>query len=355
MADEMMKYNSILDDIKKIIESGRNAAYGAVNSALLMTYWNLGKRIVEDEQAGDTRAAYGSQLLKVLSEELTKEYGRGFSQRNLADFRKFYLLFPDKEILQTCLQNLNWSHFRCLLRVDDENARIWYLNEAAREGWSSRTLDRNIGTQYYDRLLKSPKKEPVIREMIEKTATLQNPEEIIKSPVIAEFLGFRPEDSYLESQLESSIITHIRDFLMEMGRGFAFVSRQQHIVTDSQDYYIDLVFYNIELKCYVLIDLKTGMVTHQDVGQIDMYVRMYDDLKRKEGDNPTIGILLCSETSEDIARYSVLHDNNRLFMSKYLTVLPTKEQLKAEIEKQKAIFYAQHPEIDQAQSVETVK
>ena len=159
----------------------------------------------------------------------------------------------------------------------------------------------------------------------------------------------------MESQLESSIITHIRDFLMEMGRGFAFVARQQHIVTDSQDYYIDLVFYNIELKCYVLIDLKTGMVTHQDVGQIDMYVRMYDDLKRKEGDNPTIGILLCSETSEDIARYSVLHDNNRLFMSKYLTVLPTKEQLKAEIEKQKAIFYAQHPEIDQAQSVETVK
>lgn len=345
MTDEMMmKYSSVLTDIKQIIESGRNTAYGAVNSVMLMTYWSIGRRIVEDEQSGETRAAYGTKILKSLSEELTKEYGRGFSQRNLADFRKFYLLFPDKKILQTRLQNLNWSHFRSLLRVDDESARIWYLNEAAREGWSSRTLDRNIGTQYYYRLLKSPEKEPVIREMIEKTASLQNPEEIIKSPVIAEFLGFRPEDSYLESDLESSIITHIRDFLMEMGRGFAFVARQQHIITDSQDYYIDLVFYNIELKCYVLIDLKTGMVTHQDVGQIDMYVRMYDDLKRKEGDNPTIGILLCSETSEDIARYSVLHDNNRLFMSKYLTVLPTKEQLKAEIEKQKAIFYAQHPE-----------
>lgn len=222
------------------------------------------------------------------------------------------------------MQNLNCSHFRSLLRVDDENARIWYLNEAPKEGWSSRTLDRNISTQYYYRLLKAPEKEPVIREMIDKTAALQNPEEIIKSPVTAEFPGFRPEDSYLESELESSIITHIRDFLMEMGRGFSFVARQQHIVTDSQDYYIDLVFYNVELKCYVLIDLKTGMVTHQDAGQIDMYVRMYDDLKCKDGDNPTIGILLCSETNEDIARYSVLHDNNRLFMSKHLTVTPDK-------------------------------
>ena len=220
------------------------------------------------------------------------------------------------------------------------------MNEAVRENWSSRTLDRNIGTQYYYRLLQSPKKELIIQEMLQKTSSLQNPNELIKNPVIAEFLGYKTEDAFLESELESSIISHIRDFLMELGRGFAFVARQQHIVTDTQDYYIDLVFYNIELKCYVLIDLKTGTVTHQDVGQIDMYVRMYDDIKCKEGDNPTIGILLCSETSEDIARYSVLRDNNRLFMSKYLTVLPTKDQLKKEIEKQKSIFYAQHPELE---------
>lgn len=220
------------------------------------------------------------------------------------------------------------------------------MNEAVRENWSSRTLDRNIGTQYYYRLLQSPKKELIIQEMLQKTSSLQNPNELIKNPVIAEFLGYKTEDAFLESELESSIISHIRDFLMELGRGFAFVARQQHIVTDTQDYYIDLVFYNIELKCYVLIDLKTGTVTHQDVGQIDMYVRMYDDLKCKEGDNPTIGILLCSETSEDIARYSVLRDNNRLFISKYLTVLPTKDQLKKEIEKQKSIFYAQHPELE---------
>lgn len=340
-------YRYVIDDVKQIIINGRNIAYGAVNSALLLTYWNIGKRIIEVEQDGKQRADYGKQLIKVLSDVLTKEFGKGFSERNLADFRKFYHFFPDEQILQTRLQNLTWSHFRNLLRVPDENARLWYMNESAKEGWSSRTLDRNIATQYYYRLLQSPKKEAVIAEMQEKTHDLQNPHELLKNPIIAEFLGFRMEDSLAESELENAILSHIRDFLMEMGRGFAFVARQQHIVTDTEDYYIDLVFYNIELKCYVLVDLKMGKVTHQDVGQIDMYVRMYDDLKRKEGDNPTIGILLCAETSEDIARYSVLHDNDRLFMAKYMTVMPTKEQLRMEIEKQKAIFYAQHPDIEQ--------
>lgn len=339
-------YRYVIDDVKQIIINGRNIAYGAVNSALLLTYWNIGKRIIEVEQDGKQRADYGKQLIKVLSDVLTKEFGKGFSERNLADFRKFYHFFPDVQILQTRLQNLTWSHFRNLLRVPDENARLWYMNESAKEGWSSRTLDRNIATQYYYRLLQSPKKEAVIAEMQEKTHDLQNPHELLKNPIIAEFLGFRMEDSLAESELENAILSHIRDFLMEMGRGFAFVARQQHIVTDTEDYYIDLVFYNIELKCYVLVDLKMGKVTHQDVGQIDMYVRMYDDLKRKEGDNPTIGILLCAETSEDIARYSVLHDNDRLFMAKYMTVMPTKEQLRMEIEKQKAIFYAQHPDIE---------
>lgn len=339
-------YRYVIDDVKQIIINGRNIAYGAVNSALLLTYWNIGKRIIEVEQDGKQRADYGKQLIKVLSDVLTKEFGKGFSERNLADFRKFYHFFPDEQILQTRLQNLTWSHFRNLLRVPDENARLWYMNESAKEGWSSRTLDRNIATQYYYRLLQSPKKEAVIAEMQEKTHNLQNPHELLKNPIIAEFLGFRMEDSLAESELENAILSHIRDFLMEMGRGFAFVARQQHIVTDTEDYYIDLVFYNIELKCYVLVDLKMGKVTHQDVGQIDMYVRMYDDLKRKEGDNPTIGILLCAETSEDIARYSVLHDNDRLFMAKYMTVMPTKEQLRMEIEKQKAIFYAQHPDIE---------
>lgn len=243
-----------------------------------------------------------------------------------------------------CVHNLTWTHFRSLLRVSDDDARVWYMSEAAHENWNVRILDRNISTQYYHRLLQSPKKEAVIAEMKRKNDQLPKTHfELVKSPVVAEFLGFKNEGSYLESDLESAILSHIRDFLMEMGRGFDFVARQQHIVTETEDYFIDLVFYNIELKCYVLVDLKMGKITHQDVGQIDMYVRMYDDLKRTAGDNPSIGILLCSETDEDIARYSVLHDNNRLFMSKYLTYLPTEEQLKLEIERQKAVFYMQHP------------
>lgn len=226
------------------------------------------------------------------------------------------------------------------------------MNEASNEGWSSRTLDRNVSTQYFYRLMQSPKKNDVVNEMLLKNSENQkNQFELLKSPIVAEFLGFKNEDSYLENDLESAILTHIRDFLMEMGKGFAFVARQQHIVTETEDYYIDLVFYNIELKCYVLIDLKMGKITHQDVGQIDMYVRMYDDLKCKEGDNPTLGILLCSETDEDIARYSILHDNDRLFMSKYLTYLPSKEQLKAEIDHQKEIFYMQHPTLSKKDDV----
>ena len=342
-----ISYESALMDIKSIIAHGRKAAYGATNQAMLLTYWHIGKRIVEQEQNGVERARYGEKLIQLLSQELTKEFGKGFSERNLRNFRKFYILFPSIEIWQACLPNLNWTHICSLLRVPDENARLWYMKEVSEEGWSSRTLDRNISTQYYYRLLQSPQKDRVIAEMQQKTAEYQrNRFELLKNPVVAEFLGFRAEDSFVESNLESAILSHIRDFLMEMGKGFAFVGRQQHIVTDTQDYFIDLIFYNIELKCYVLIDLKMGKITHQDVGQIDMYVRMYDECKRKEGDNPTIGILLCSETSEDIARYSVLHDNDRLFMSKYLTYLPTKEQLKIEIEKQKEIFYMQHPDFN---------
>ena len=327
MANELTIYQSVIDDVKGIISSGMESAYNATSRAMVLTYWNVGRRIVEQEQNGNQRAEYGAAMMDALAAELTKEYGKSYSKRNLQYFRKFYQCFPDVEIVNSCVHNLTWTHFRSLLRVSDEDARVWY-----------------ISTQYYYRLLQAPKKEAVIAEMKRKNAQLPKTQfELVKSPVVAEFLGFKNADSYLESDLESAILSHIRDFLMEMGRGFAFVARQQHIVTETEDYFIDLVFYNIELKCYVLVDLKMGKITHQDVGQIDMYVRMYDDLKRTAGDNPTIGILLCSETDEDIARYSVLHDNNRLFMSKYLTYLPTKEQLKQEIERQKAVFYMQHP------------
>ena len=344
MANELTIYQSVIDDVKDIISSGMESAYNATSRAMVLTYWNVGRRIVEQEQNGNQRAEYGVAMMDALAVELTKEYGKSYSKRNLQYFRKFYQCFPDIEIVNSCVHNLTWTHFRSLLRVSDEDARIWYMSEAAHENWNVRMLDRNISTQYYYRLLHSPKKDAVIAEMKRKTTQFSKTQfELVKSPVVAEFLGFKNEDSYLESDLESAILSHIRDFLMEMGRGFAFVARQQHIVTETEDYFIDLVFYNIELKCYVLVDLKMGKITHQDVGQIDMYVRMYDELKRTVGDNPTIGILLCSETDEDIARYSVLHDNNRLFMSKYLTYLPTKEQLRQEIERQKEIFYMQHP------------
>ena len=300
------KYNATLIDIKNIISQSRDKAYKVISYATLDTYWKIGKRIFKEEQNGKERAAYGENLIKILSAELTKEYGKGFTERNLRNFRKFFMFFKDSTIWHACVPNLSWTHFRALLRVEDEAARLWYMKEAASEGWSSRTLDRNIGTQYYYRLLQSPQKEKVIAEMKEKTAEYQkNKLELLKSPIIAEFLGFRTEDSFVESDLEAAILSHIRDFLMELGRGFAFVARQQHIVTDTQDYYIDLVFYNIELRCYVLIDLKMGTITHQDVGQIDMYVRMYDELKRKEGDNPTIGILLCSEIGRASCRERV--------------------------------------------------
>ncbi len=334
-----------INDVKTIITQGRNKAYSEVARASVLTYWLIGKRISEEELQGKGRADYGKHLIELLSSELSGNGEKDFGKRNLWYYKKFYDFFPDVEIVNACVHNLNWTHFRSLLRVDDENARMWYLNEASAEGWNTRTLDRNIATQYYNRLLASPDKDSVIAEMKNKTAAYQrNRSELIKSPVVAEFLGFRNEDSYLESDLENAILSHIRDFLMELGRGFAFVGRQQHIATDTEDYYIDLVFYNIELKCYVLIDLKMGKVAHQDVGQIDMYVRMYDELKRKDGDNPTIGILLCSETSEDIARFSILHDNNNLYMSKYLTYLPTKEELQAEIERQKNIYQLQQGE-----------
>lgn len=251
MENDLTTYQSLITDIKDIISSGRKNAYNAASKAMVMTYWHIGKRIIEQEQDGKERAEYGKALIETLADELTKEYGTSYSKRNLQYFRKFYLAFPDEQIVNACVHNLNWTHFRSLLRVQDEDARVWYMKEAASESWSSRTLDRNIGTQYYYRLLQSPKKKAVIEEMKQKTSAYQkNTFELLKSPVIAEFLGFKNEDTYLESDLESAILSHIRDFLMEMGKGFAFVARQQHIITETEDYYIDLVFYNIELKCY---------------------------------------------------------------------------------------------------------
>lgn len=336
---------SFLQEVKTIIESGRQAAYGAVNAAMIQTYWKIGQRIVEEEQKGADRAEYGTNLIKSLSSVLTRDYGKGFSERALAYYRQFYLTFNDLEILHTRVQNLTWSHLRALMRVDNEAARNWYLNEASSEQWSVRTLDRNISSQYYFRLLQSQHKEPVEAEMKQLTAGYQNDKlEFIKNPVVAEFLGLSSNLDYNESALEQSIITHIQKFLLEMGKGYAFVARQQHIRTELDDYFIDLVFYNFILKCFVLIDLKTTKITHQDIGQMDMYVRMYDDKKRAAEDNPTLGIILCTETDADVAKYSVLSENKQLFAAKYLTYLPSEDELRREIERQKEIFQIQQGE-----------
>jgi len=329
--------NSFVSDIKQLIEQSRRAAYAAVNSIMIDTYWHIGQRIVEQEQQGEKRAEYGKQIIKMLSKELTSAYGRGWSIRNLQYIRLFYLTYNDLEIVQSRLRNLTWTHILTTLRVDDPVAARWYLQTASQEMWSVRTLDRNISTQYFERHFKQP-------QLVEESR--KNPPadklEVLKSPVVAEFLGFNPGTDYTESDLEKGLISHLQEFLVEMGRGFAFVARQKHIFTDAGDFYIDLVFYNYILKCFVLIDLKKGQITHQDIGQMDMYVRMYDDLQRTEGDNPTIGIVLCSETSKDIARYSILHDNEHLFAAKYMALMPTEEELRREIEQQKELYNLQN-------------
>lgn len=345
-----VKTDNILDDMREIIERSRDSAYQAVNMALIQRNWLLGYRIAEEELGGEKRAEYGAEIIKKLLRELTGMYGRGYTKSNLYQFTQFYKAYP--HIFQTpsgkTPLGLSWSHFAALLQVPDEQARNWYAKEASEQVWSVRTLQRNINTQYYYRLLQTQRKDLVEQEMRELTAPYQADKlEFIKNPVVAEFLGLASNTDFTESDLEKSIISNLQKFLMEMGKGYAFVARQQHIKTEKEDYFIDLVFYNFILKCFLLIDLKSGKITHQDVGQMDMYIRMYDELKRSEGDNPTIGIVLCTETDEDIARYSILHGNEQLFATKYKLYLPTEEELRAEIETQKAMFYLQQREKDE--------
>ncbi|WP_314713248.1 YhcG family protein [Leptotrichia wadei] len=329
--------NNYINEIKKILKNARQKAYIAVNSAMVEAYWEIGRRIVEEEQNGKERAEYGKEILQNLSKELTEEFGKGYSYRTLREIRQFYLMFSDFEKWRTVSAKLTWSHFQKVLRVSNEKARIFYLTEAAENMWSVRTLDRNISTLYYDRIVASIDKKIVENEMKEKTKKLQA-EEFIKNPVVLEFLDLPTNMSYTENELEKALTDDIQKFMMELGKGFAFVERQQHIRTENSDFYIDLVFYNYILKCFVIVELKTGKLTHQDIGQLDMYVRMYDDLKKQENDNPTIGLLLCTETDRTIIKYSVLNDNKNLFASKYINYLPSEEELINEIERQKTLF-----------------
>ena len=353
MPDELTYHQTsdVLADMKQIIEEARQTAYRSVNVILLRRNWMLGKRIAEEEICGQHRAGYGLEIILDLSRKLTVEYGKGFTKTNLYSFYSFYRSFPDifHTVCGKSLPVLSWSHYRLLIQEKDPDARAWYEKEAITQAWSVRTLQRNIYTQYYHRLLLSGDKKPVIAEMETKTARYQAEKTgFVKSPYILEFIGLPEDPSATESGLEKAILSNLQKFLMELGKGYAFVARQQHIHTEKEDYYIDLVFYNYLLNCFVLIDLKIGKITHQDVGQMDMYVRMYDELKKKPEDNPTLGIVLCSETDEDIARYSVMHGSEQLFASKYKLYLPTEEELRAEIEAQKLLFAMQQREKEEA-------
>ena len=353
------KTENLLQDVCVIIDSAEHFAYRIVDSALVIRNWCIGKRISEETLKGENRAKYGAEVISKLSKELMSLYGKGYTLRTIYKYLSFYRQFPDilptagaenatGEIMPTAgAQLLSWSHYRALLSVEDTEARNWYSKEAYEQTWSVRTLQRNISTQYYYRMLKSQDKIGVEAEMKQLTSQYQNKLEFLKNPVIAEFLGMQENTSLYESDLEQCIIDNLQRFLMELGKGYAFVARQQHIHTEKEDYYIDLVFYNYILKCFVLIDLKTEKIKHQDVGQMDMYIRMYDELKKSPDDNPTLGIVLCSETDDDIARYSVLHGNEQLFASKYKLYLPTEEELRAEIEAQKEFYYLQKMENDE--------
>lgn len=376
------KDNGFVSDLKTIVGSAREYSYRAVNTMQVVSNWLIGWRIVEQEQHGKQRAEYGKQIIKQASEALTAEFGKGYSETALRRFRQFFLEFRGLQIEKTIPPQLlerlsmiqpplvaksgiqgspiqpptvaktatdsipmppqlSWMHYEKLMRVADKDARVWYMQEAASQQWDYRTLKRNIDTQYYYRLMQTPTahKPEVEQEMVEKTAVYQQEKStFVKNPMLVEFLGLNQDAAFTESKLEETIINHLQTFLIEMGKGYAFVARQQHIHTDDDDYYIDLVFYNYLLKCFVLIDLKTTKISYQDVGQMEMYLKLYDTYKRPEGDNPSIGIILCSETNADVARFSTLASNPQMYAAKYLTYMPTQEELRREIEMQKELF-----------------
>ena len=375
----MIKHNEkseekiFIRDLRTIVAAARDTSYRMANLMQVAQNWLIGRRIVEQEQQGKIRAEYGKHVVELASQVLTKEFGQGFSETQIKSFRKFYLTFSDLQIQQTMPAEfksrlrqirqtmpaesvtdgialpvqLSWSHYERLIRVADPEARIWYMHEAATQQWDYRTLKRNIDSQYYYRLAQTPKsqRQEVIDEMCRLTADYENEKStFVKNPMLVEFLGLKHREAFTESKLEQAILDHLEHFLMEMGKGYALVDRQMHIHTEDNDYYIDLVFYNYLLKCFVLVDLKTTKVSYEDVGQMDMYLKLFDTYKRTEGDNPTIGIILCSETNADVARFSTLATNKQMYASKYLTYMPSKEVLAREIEQQKEIFRLQNNE-----------
>jgi predicted nuclease of restriction endonuclease-like (RecB) superfamily len=350
-------------EIRSVLESARAGAYRAVNAAMVQAYWQIGRLIVEHEQGGRKRAAYGEAVLDDLSQRLTVDFGRGFDITNLRRMRQFYRMFEIRAAVRlelgktkrdavrlassvepircTARDELSWSHYRLLMQVEDPVAREWYLNEAAEQHWSTRQLERQISVLYYERLLASRRKAPVRKEAATKLARVE-PEQFIRDPFVLEFLDLKNYPALRESGVEQAIIDNLQDFLLELGKGFSFVARQKRMRFEDEDFYVDLVFYNYLLKCFVLIDLKVGKLTHQDIGQMESYVRMFDAHARPEGDNPTIGLILCSKKNEAIAKYSVLSEARQIFAAKYVKVLPTEGELIREIRRERRMIDARH-------------
>lgn len=324
----------LLDDVRTILRQARGKVYAATNAAMVDAYWQIGRRIVEEEQGGAARAEYGSQLIRTLARALGEEFGKGMSVANLKNFRQFYLTFPEAGKSYALRSQLSWTHWRLVMRVENPQARDYYIEETARQQWSSRALERAIETHTFQRLLKAP-------DSSAPSSTPANPLHFLKDPCILEFLGLPEAHDPGERPLEDALVTRLRDFLMELGKGFSFVGRQCRVSTETTHFYVDLVFYNYLLKCFVLIDLKTKKLTHADIGQMDMYVRMFDDLKRGTDDNPTLGIILCADKDETLVRYSVLSESQQLFASKYRLILPSEEELLAELERRHILDWPQ--------------
>lgn len=320
--------STLYDTISQIIENARNAVYRTANITMVRAYWHIGRVIVEEEQKGKERAEYGTELIK----QLAKKHGRGFTETNLKYMRQFYRFFENSHSLR---DELSWTHYRLLLKVGNEQARLFYMQETVDCNWSTRTLERQIGNLYYERMLMSHNTQ-VVRDEATEREIRQEPKDIIKDPYVLEFLGLKDNTDFRENELEQAIIDKLQNFLQELGKGFAFVGRQYRLTTDTgKHFYADLVFYNYILKFFLIIDLKAEPLTHQDIGQMDMYVRYFEDKMRQETDNPTIGLILCTEKDKTIVKYSLLNDSNQIFASKYMLYLPTEQELKKEIERQR--------------------
>ena len=329
-----IRSQGIYDRIRKIIEEARGNVARAINTEMVIAYWQIGREIVEEEQRGKSRASYGKEVLKKLSDKLTVDFGKGFDESNLRNIRAFYLTYPKRDALR---HELSWTHYRILMRIEKPEARAFYEIECVKNNWSARELERQKGSLLFERIALSKDKKALMR-LAQKGQELQTYEDMIKDPYVLEFTGLAPQSKLYESKLEQALIDNLSRFLLELGKGFTFVARQKRISLDGDHFYIDLVFYNTILKCYVLIDLKIGKLAHQDIGQMQMYVNFYDREMRQTDDNPTVGLILCEDKKEAVVKYTLSKNNRQIFASRYKLYLPSEEELIRELKRERRLF-----------------